>query len=165
MPTGRTIMQEVVKDLRSGKYKQGNGYLRKIQDEGPELCCVGVVCEVMLNHEFGIISRIQRKDISTYISDVNSSISFLPASAETLLNDGTLSSDVSGGNFYFYESQISSELLQKVNALLNEDEQIRYSTSLVNLNDNGVPFDVIADVIEEVWLKEGSDDRMEKSTA
>lgn len=38
-----SIKEDWIKALRSGKYKQGTGCLRK----GDEYCCLGVLCEVL----------------------------------------------------------------------------------------------------------------------
>lgn len=37
-----------VKELRSGKYKQGKGYLRQIDDK---YCCLGVLCDIAIQHK------------------------------------------------------------------------------------------------------------------
>jgi len=34
--------------LRSGLFQQGNGYLRKDEENGPTLCCLGVACELAI---------------------------------------------------------------------------------------------------------------------
>lgn len=36
-----------VEALRSGKYKQGNGVLLDHTETGQELCCLGVLCDVI----------------------------------------------------------------------------------------------------------------------
>ena len=44
----KNIMTEWVSELRSGKYKQGYGLLKQIDDEEVILkhCCLGVLCEL-----------------------------------------------------------------------------------------------------------------------
>lgn len=46
--TPKEVRQEWVKELRSGKYKQGKRRLRSAQDE---YCCLGVLCEMAVNHK------------------------------------------------------------------------------------------------------------------
>ena len=43
----KNIMEKWVKALRSGKYKQGKGYLNRYNDT---FCCLGVLCELYNNH-------------------------------------------------------------------------------------------------------------------
>lgn len=52
------VLDEVVKRLRSGKYKQGSSALRrKAKDGGPDrFCCLGVMCEIAV--EEGVLVRL-----------------------------------------------------------------------------------------------------------
>ncbi|NBQ68164.1 MAG: hypothetical protein EBU46_04735, partial [Nitrosomonadaceae bacterium] len=41
------IKQRWLNALRSGKYKQGEGSLRQLDNEGkPQYCCLGVLCDL-----------------------------------------------------------------------------------------------------------------------
>lgn|SRR5574343_435463 len=42
----KITVKDWLKALRSGKYKQGEGYLKKETSDGPEHCCLGVACEL-----------------------------------------------------------------------------------------------------------------------
>ena len=43
----KEVAKKWVKALRSGKYKQGQNYLKKFNDKGePRHCCLGVLCEL-----------------------------------------------------------------------------------------------------------------------
>ena len=42
----KTIAMKWVKALRSGKYKQGDGYLCQITSKGKKHCCLGVLTEM-----------------------------------------------------------------------------------------------------------------------
>jgi hypothetical protein len=50
------IQQEWVDALRSGKYKQGRGALRR----GNEFCCLGVLCEIAIKH--GVIAPAKKEN-------------------------------------------------------------------------------------------------------
>lgn len=52
------VLDEVVKRLRSGEYKQGHSALRRLaKDGGPDLfCCLGVMCEIAV--EEGVLVRL-----------------------------------------------------------------------------------------------------------
>lgn len=107
--------------LRSGKYKQGDGWLR--MDD--EFCCLGVLCDLAVQH--GIVEvtpySVSRGTEPVHAYRYDDRVSTLPRSVvewSGLPGDcGPLSWEVDG----------------KV-------------VDLISLNDNGVPFTVIADEIE-----------------
>lgn len=44
----KSVMQKWVKALRSGKYKQGTGYLKqRSPGKKTQYCCLGVLCEIL----------------------------------------------------------------------------------------------------------------------
>lgn len=49
------VLDEVVKRLRSGKYKQGQSALRLKAPEADAFCCLGVMCEIAV--EEGVVER------------------------------------------------------------------------------------------------------------
>lgn len=49
------VLDEVVRRLRSGKYKQGQSALRLKDPEGDAFCCLGVMCEMAV--EEGVVER------------------------------------------------------------------------------------------------------------
>jgi hypothetical protein len=46
------VKAEWVAALRSGKYKQDIGYLKRDTVNGPRYCCLGVLCEVIDPNKF-----------------------------------------------------------------------------------------------------------------
>jgi hypothetical protein len=56
------IQQEWVDALRSGKYKQGKGTLRR----GDEFCCLGVLCEIAVKH--GVIAPAKKEEETNIFS-------------------------------------------------------------------------------------------------
>lgn len=46
------IKAKWIADLRSGKYQQTQEYLKRLTDNGPAYCCLGILCEVTLGYEF-----------------------------------------------------------------------------------------------------------------
>jgi hypothetical protein len=115
-----TIKAQWVAALRSGEYEQGTGYLNS---DDKKFCCLGVLCE--LAAEAGIV----RKQIPTEIGPIGygSETGTLPATVKDWsgLRDGVGAFDVqieaTGEYFYAW---------------------------LTTLNDDGMTFDQIADVIE-----------------
>lgn len=110
------IMEKWVEALRSGRYEQGRGRLRR----GDKYCCLGVLCEVL-----EIPADLGDNDLYSYLgrSDI------LPRTAL----------DLSG--------------MRSISGVLKN--LVRYGDghycSLMALNDDGVPFGFIADVIENHW--------------
>jgi hypothetical protein len=100
-----------VSELRSGKYKQGRGFLHILADDS--YCCLGVACE--LAKSAGVIDSEQRDGVEAYGEFRHTG--YLPAKVCNWLG---IESDV--GQFG--------------------------SSTLTKLNDNGMPFDQIADTIE-----------------
>lgn len=113
-----------VEALRSGKYKQGDGKLRKIgTDTGEDLhCCLGVLCDLAV--DAGVVQRyLDDDDIYVYYTPAgNKSREFLPTAVQTW-----------AGFRYGDNSPTIAPI----------------GESLVGLNDNGKPFTLIANVIEE----------------
>lgn len=59
-----TNQKKWVDALRSGKYKQGRGYLCQIEEGEPHYCCLGVACELMC--EAGLLEKENRGDHYRY---------------------------------------------------------------------------------------------------
>jgi hypothetical protein len=110
--------------LRSGKYQQGSCYLR----DGDKYCCLGVLCEVL-----GVPSTPIRDDGSCTIYDHEENVH---------LYDGS-------------KSYLSISTAERAGLSTNGElgEAFEYKggmfDSLVGLNDCGVSFAEIADIIEE----------------
>ena len=60
----REVKAEWVEALRSGQYRQGANYLRKNNGQEDEFCCLGVLCEIAVEH--GAISEPLRKASRIY---------------------------------------------------------------------------------------------------
>jgi hypothetical protein len=127
------VKAEWVKRLRSGDYAQGEGYLHQIFESGEqerhEFCCLGVLCEIAV--EVGV----------TTVSP----------------STGTEKQFSYGGGDTHPPSEVvrwaglrdsSGDLGRRVKTTAKDGEVVEEDL-LVNLNDGGVPFDRIADIIEE----------------
>lgn len=117
--------------LRSGEYAQGKSLLHKSfpndPDKADEFCCLGVLCSLAVKN--GVISEDDLTIISTGNDDedynyhgYDSGTAFLP---KVVQNWSGIESD--NGEF----------------------DDIDRQDSLVRLNDDGIPFAEIANVIEE----------------
>jgi hypothetical protein len=115
------LKQKWIEALRSGKYIQGQGALRSVDED--EYCCLGVLCEYLPN------VRWENGDDSNYtavlfneLGDVTRSTLFLP---------GTLNVDLG------------------LNILIREDgDSYTIYSMLMYMNDEGKNFNEIADYIE-----------------
>lgn len=58
------IGERWVKTLRSGKYKQGKGFLERLRGTGGEFCCLGVLCN--LAFEEGVVERREGERAAYY---------------------------------------------------------------------------------------------------
>lgn len=108
--------------LRSGKYKQGTGWLTEVTPDGEYDCCLGVACKLAV--EAGVIEPPlgASHDRGVYYSDGGAAESaILPGAVREWLGLRTTDS-----------------------SFLKDDER----DQLTALNDAGVPFARIADIIE-----------------
>lgn len=130
------VLDELVKRLRSGKYKQGHSALRRVgEGDGPDtFCCLGVMCEMAV--EEGVITREPQMHrlggVSYSYRDGDSiSTSYLP---QSVVDWAGIESDVEKhpdmGDYYYEERGTWGDG--------------RYDALSV-MNDNGMPFDEIAD--------------------
>lgn len=122
-----------VEDLRSGKHKQGGGALRK----AGAFCCLGRLTDLFINHPANTC------DVKWTKSE---------------FNDGIVASYTSEGERSFLSSHIIkwSGLDRKSGAIVEIPPTLAMrfgleqgQCDLVILNDAGVPFLEIADIIEE----------------
>lgn len=130
--------------LRSGEYEQGEGWLKQMPDDGPaEYCCLGVLCD--LAEKAGIVES--REELSGDDTPVAryfgrlvteygySEVTVLPKAVADWADLKVEHPDVLD-----YTDMLGS------NSCGDFGEG---SNSLVSLNDNGVPFDEIANIIEQ----------------
>lgn len=176
MTTARESVEEWARRLEEEGYVQGNGILvtlpgfkpddRPIVRETKRYCCLGVYCEQLvdlktpLNAEGGVLEvhngRIDRRAFGIPTSEGMDS-SLLPVSVTGFLNDGTLSALADDA---FTWNMSKHPLTDELYTQIRDAYPKSFSTglnkhcSLVSLNDHGVPFKLIAQVIRQVWLKE-----------
>lgn len=126
--------------LRSGQYSQAKEYLH---DPGVGYCCLGVGTHCMdpahpyLREERGLPDR--------------ELFEWLGLTASQVQLDEYDSSDVESDNSHFtWDLMIPrSKLPESLNHLIREHEQ---AVQVSRLNDEGVPFEQIADILETTLL-------------
>ena len=132
-------MTEWVSELRSGKYKQGYGLLKQIDDEEVILkhCCLGVLCELyqseMKNNKKKQLDEAEGHH-PDHLLDLHVAYSF--DQNETTLPEAVR--DWSG--------------LHDCDGGLPNDIPAIYK-SLADMNDHGESFENIANFIEKEWEK------------
>jgi hypothetical protein len=144
----KEVADRWVAELRSGKYKQTTGYLNVVRSENEEVpvgfCCLGVLCEIAVSD--GIVDSAGEEQMDSrdgvytfaYYGDMNSAL--LPYK---VLHE------------YDMESSTVPLSAEKVGEFveLNHYAHLAHldQMSLVDLNDAGVPFSAIANIIEKYW--------------
>jgi len=122
----KEIAKKWVKALRSGKYKQGKGYLKQLNSKNePRHCCLGVLCELYdqqmkKNHKKTLHSDHMVDSTGTEFIRLNK-------------NDGGLPWEV--------------RLWADITSPLGEFNKGK--KCLADLNDSGKKFSTIADIIEK----------------
>jgi hypothetical protein len=53
----RDVAKLWVKALRSGDYEQGQGALRRLTEDGPQDCCLGVLCDLAISNGIELETR------------------------------------------------------------------------------------------------------------
>lgn len=151
------VKEAIVAALRSDRYMQGGGALRK----GDKFCCLGVMCDMakelhLTDDDSWDISEKQ-KNLNIQLSQTywfhtdkseevwaknfeNSNGAFLPIPLAKALGISSRGS--------FYLNAVAPKTLKSLRERVppHDLDQI---VSLATLNDFGVSFNVIADVIEE----------------
>lgn len=132
------------KELRSGKYKQGKGCLRGADDT---YCCLGVLCDYLIR-ETGDGKWRKSADREKYEfihnKDVGSSL-LLPYSLMHQL-------DISDSSPNIITGKVPEEMEEETGIKASTWAYSRSSRgkySLTSLNDQEVPFDIIANLIEK----------------
>lgn len=134
MQPNKEVIRKWVDALRSGKYKQGKGYLHK--DDC--FCCLGVLCD--LAEKEGLISHAvsDRTGWDGYQESITYEgvWDFLPKKVQTWAG---------------LESN-HPNITYKVK---DRDDETEYEVTdgVSELNDNGFSFTEIADLLEEKYLK------------
>lgn len=115
------IKAQWIEDLRSGKYLQGSGYLRKVEEGGDRFCCLGVLCELAV--AAGIAKSV--------LSDGHYVYTDLPAG-------------VSGSSHYPPQAVYDWAGIKS-----DREDVVVEGIGLATRNDDGKSFAEIADIIEE----------------
>lgn len=129
----KEIKERWVAALRSGDYPQGTGFLQAIDKYGSRFCCLGVLCD--LAEQDGVIKQaeplanVNGNEVHVTYNDSSptaingKTASLLPRPVQEWSGlDSTYPLLSGGGRFY----------------------------ALIDLNDEGTPFEEIADIIEEL---------------
>jgi hypothetical protein len=126
----KDIAKKWVKALRSGKYKQGKGYLKQFTSKNePRHCCLGVLCELYND----TMKKNHKKTLYTEeMQDNSSGTSFIRFD----LVDGGL-------------PKVVREWADITNSLGGFKIDDARSECLADLNDYGKKFSTIADIIEK----------------
>lgn len=128
----KNIAKKWVKALRSGKYKQGWGYLKTTNNEGnPFHCCLGVLCELYNEEQ----RRSKKKQMK--VREVEW--------------DGVSAIRFGHGNTYLGVKLLPKNVqdwagMKTPDGIVN-DRYVRHK-DLTELNDCGKDFDSIAKIIE-----------------
>ena len=130
----KTIAMKWVKALRSGKYKQGDGYLCQITSKGKMHCCLGVLTEMYQAEQ----KAKKKKTIRTKLS-------------ELMCDDSTVVVKYGNGECPAEELPVAVQRWSGVNSRLGEfdDDCHDYYGSLSHMNDSGCSFKKIANFIEK----------------
>lgn len=148
MRTPKEAREHLKKVLKSGKYKQCKHLLEELTPDGKEVvgnCCLGVACrEAMLD---GL--ELSEKALLNKEVDVNN-VREVVACTTFDNNDETLPHEVK--EYYGFATR---EGFFEQTVILNHPDvtEVRFS-NLIQMNDSGLPFEVIADYIDQVDLKE-----------
>lgn len=131
------IKQQWINALRSGKYKQGIARLARYRDDGEiEYCCLGVLCDL------SPVEREENKCCNECAIEIkwDEDVTSLPTSvskwAGIMSNDGDININVDDKD---------AAMLIAAGAAIGTNN----STCFAALNDNGIPFSIIADMIEK----------------
>lgn len=128
-PMNPEVKKLLVEALRSGEYRQTKGYLQvteQVTDRAPGFCCLGVLSELA-------------RDVEDLNIDVRS---------ESAHNGVVLEyfSNKEDQNEYHYERS-RTDLIETITEWSGINDLM--SSCLMGMNDNGVTFVEIADLIEE----------------
>lgn len=132
------VLDELVKRLRSGEYKQGQTALRRVGEDGaPDMfCCLGVLCEIAV--EDGVITREapENREVGVpylYVYEDTVDSSYLP---DVVVDWAGIVSDIEKqadfGEYHYEQRGQWGESTQ----------------ALAIMNDEGMPFPDIADWLE-----------------
>jgi hypothetical protein len=132
----KQLRDEWLKALESGGYKQGQQALCQKSSEGNRYCCLGVATEIFRRHNPGVLKKVWQHQGGGDVMALYKS--------ESDEDSGVLLSEVKKA-FGF-----RSETGEFRNSILATQAGRDYRAwSLVDLNDSGVGFKTIAQVVRE----------------
>jgi hypothetical protein len=124
----KRVMKKWIKALRSGKYKQGKGYLKQFNSKNePRHCCLGVLCELYDQQ----MKKNHKKTLFTEHMIDSETVEFISFNK----HDGGLPKEV----------REWANMINPCGEFINKD-RVEY---LSDLNDDGKKFSTIADIIEK----------------
>lgn len=120
----------VANALRSGKYKQGQNALHRVEQD--TYCCLGVACEVFIENGGPLTKeRVLGDELSSTLTSYDTNNGLLPAKVQSWLGISGMGSFVTPIELPFPNGK-------------------ELCTSLISANDHfRAPFNVIADLIEQ----------------
>lgn len=141
-----------IESLRSGKYKQAKGQLRKINEKEGEYsyCCLGVLSDCFVNDG--------KQDVAWESDQLDSELGYLPTSVFNWATDSTESNPLSTFDFYILFKDLPKEIQKHILEVsprsgihaLDEESRKERQIFLTSLNDTyGLSFSMIADIIEK----------------
>jgi hypothetical protein len=122
------VKQLWVDELRNGGHEQGTGYLKRQHpgNDTPEYCCLGILCEIAVRE--GVIAPAVASAFEAWVDTI---YSYEGGENKLLPRDVQRWAGLEGAD---------------VKVELTDDEGPRF---LAGINDTGIPFTVIADLIEK----------------
>lgn len=132
------VIEKWVAALRSGKYQQGVSYLRSKFEGGEKHCCLGVLCDVTEGIEW---KERQTADHTHWAAAFNNSFStsVVPVTLASAIHLKTTG--------HFAMKDVSEKWQKRINKLRGKFGGDH--CMLITLNDLGMPFNEIADLIDE----------------
>ena len=129
----KEIAKKWVKALRSGKYKQGKGFLKQLNKDGePRHCCLGVLCELYND----IMKKSHKKKLHIQeMEDYSTGTSFIRFD----LVDGGLPKKVKKW----------ADITNSLGEFTINNGEYDIEECLADLNDSGKKFSTIANIIEK----------------
>jgi hypothetical protein len=142
------VKAEWIAALESGDYEQGQGALALVTDEGKRTyCCLGVLCEVLASSERVSLPVSIDEQESRYVKYDGSSTS-LPVSVQRYASlPGYPTVSIPDEPWKFIKASATVRFRRE--QALDDHRNQTGDVSLAELNDAGVPFTVIAEVIRQ----------------
>lgn len=132
------IKQKWLDALRSGEYEQAKGALRKQDDEGNDLfCCLGVLCDIVAKGDW-----VEAQEYDDQPVEFGFNVEYHDyhtGDPRTYFESGVLPKQI-----------LNIVGLEDANPLVKTDdpEEIAIGVNLASLNDRGMSFAELADLIE-----------------